>query len=1065
MRLPLAIIALASLLIFSAQGAAPTLTYNRDIRPILSDNCFRCHGADKAARKAKLRLDVREEAIAKEAFVPGKPDESELLKRIFTTNEDDVMPPADSHKQLTAAQKGMLKRWIAEGAKYDPHWSFIAPVRPGAPEVRGQKSEVRNPIDAFIRSELAKRKIKPSAEADRRTLLRRLSLDLIGLPPTTEEIAAFQKDKSKDAYEKQVERLLASPHFGERMAVPWLDIVRFADTVGYHGDQNVNVFPYRDYVINSFNQNKPFDQFTIEQLAGDLLPNNTVEQRVATGFNRLNMVTREGGAQPKEYLAKYGADRVRTVGMAWLGLTVGCAECHDHKYDPFSTKDFYQLKAFFADVRQWGVYNDYKYTPNPDLKGWSNEHPFPPEEVVESPHLKNRIEKLRARMTELASSAAEKRPEKVSEWNAKAKAFFDSNADGWMEPPAIVLAITNLAVVTNKTKITNMVAATVNSSALTNITNVLSFKTNKSISTNFVVEADGSLLFGTRPDGNPISLRLSNGSMAALRLELIPHAKHSNSIVRGGKTTASIQLSAALKRIGERKETKLAFYHADADRKEPRYADGFEIPDIKDLWKVSQAHLTEKQTGVWLLDPPVKVRDGDTLVLTFKTNNIGCLRVSVSPLAQANPFFSRPGINEIKSQMPEAWLASTAADTNAFTEYKRLHREIIECRDGKSPTVISVAWKLETTRVLPRGNWLSDDGEVVQPLPPHFLPQPKIDGTNSLTRLDFAKWLVSQENPLTARTVVNRFWKQFFGAGLANPVDDLGLQGEAPSHPELLDWLAVEFMQPSMPPASRWRTERQPDAGGTWRWDVKHIVRLIVTSSTYKQSSKLRPELRETDPNNRLLAAQNPRRLDAEFVRDNALKICGLLNEEIGGPSAHPYQPAGYYANLQFPDRDYHADKDERQYRRGVYAHWQRTFLQPMLANFDAPSREECVAYRLPSNTPQQALTLLNDPSFVEAARVFAQRLLESPPKTDVTRLQLAYELALGRGIKSKELASMQKFLAAQREHLSKDKDEAVKIQKVGLAATLKDANAVELAAWTSVCRVILNLHETITIY
>jgi hypothetical protein len=1039
--------AVGALLVTSASAATPTLTYNRDIRPILSDNCFRCHGADKAARKAKLRLDDRDVAIEKGAIVPGKPDESELVSRIFNTNEDDVMPPSDSHKQLTAAQKEMLKRWVAEGAAYEPHWSFITPKRPAVPKVQSSKFKVQSPIDAFILAELQKRGIQPSAEANRRTLLRRLSLDLIGLPPTAEEITAFEKDKSPDAYEKQVERLLNSPHFGERMAVPWLDVVRFADTVGYHGDQNVNVFPYRDYVIDSFNKNKPFDQFTIEQLAGDLLPNNTVEQRIATGFNRLNMVTREGGAQPKEYLAKYGADRVRTVGMTWLGLTVGCAECHDHKYDPFSTKDFYQLKAFFADVRQWGVYNDYKYTPNPDLKGWSNEHPFPPEETVDSPYLQQRAEKLRAQLAELSRRAAEKQPEAIKQWNASTADLFASNSSGWATVEPIVTALTNITVVTNKSKLTNVVAATENTPAVTNITNIAVFKTNASVTTNFVVETDGSMLFGSKPEGNPIPLRLSEGSIAALRLELLPHAKHSNSVLRGNRTSATVQLSATLKRAGEKKERKLAFYHADAEFKEARYANGFEILDIKDTWKLSRDHMKETQSAVWLFDPPLQAKDGDTLVLAIKTNMLGCVRVGVSPMA-ASPILL-PAQEKVAAlyrdaATPPMWLASTAADTNAFAEYKKLHKELLECRRGKSPTLVTVSWKPDTTRVLPRGNWQSEDGDIVEPLPPHFLPQPQREGTNRLTRLDLAKWLVSPENPLTARTVVNRLWKQFFGAGLANPVDDLGLQGELPSHPELLDWLAVEFAQ---------------------RWDTKHIVRLIVTSSTYKQDSNLRAELRELDPNNRLLASQNPRRLDAEFVRDNALAISGLLNPDIGGPSAFPYQPPGYYENLQFPDRDYYASKDDRQYRRGVYAHWQRTFLQPMLANFDAPSREECTGYRIVSNTPQQALTLLNDATFVEAARVFAQKLLSHPAKSDDERINVAFQRALGRSASARELESLKQFLTGQREHLHADKDEAVKIQKAGLAPTPKETNAIELGAWTSMCRVILNLHETIAIY
>jgi hypothetical protein len=1022
----------------SAHGAEQQLRYNRDVRPVLSDNCFRCHGADKGSRKAKLRLDERDVAIEKGAIVPGKPDESELIKRIFTTNEDDAMPPTDSHKQLTDEQKDLLKKWIAQGAKYEPHWSFIAPVRPAVPKVRGAKS--KNPVDAFVLAELDKRKIKSSPEADRRTLLRRLSLDLTGLPPTPEEIAAFEKDKSRDAYEKQVERLLASPHYGERMAVPWLDVVRFADTVGYHGDQNVNVFPYRDYVINAFNSNKPFDQFTTEQLAGDLLPNNTVEQRVATGFNRLNMMTREGGAQPKEYLAKYGADRVRTVGMAWMGLTVGCAECHDHKYDPFTTKDFYQLKAFFADVRQWGVYQDYKYTPNPDLKGWNNDFPFPPEEIVESPYLKQRAAKLNAQLDQVARATAEKQREEFAAWKQNVTALLATNTDAWLPTQPIVMVLTNTTVVTNKMKVTNIVAAAEGTEPAQIVTNIAVVKTNVAVTTNFTVLADGSMLFGSKTDTNIVPLRLSEGTVAALRLELIPHESHYGGVLRGKRTQVTLLPSVTLRRAGSTNETKLAFHHADANHKEARYANGYEIIGIKEGWKTSR--VKEKNAGVWLLDPPVKVADGDTLQINFKTNDIGCLRVSVSPIAREHPLASA----EIALHNAERrWLASTAADEDAFVEFKKLHREILECRDGKSPTLVTVARKRDTTRVLPRGNWQSDDGEVVDPLPPHFLPQPKRVGTNQLSRLDLARWLLAKDNPLTARTVVNRFWKQFFGAALANPVDDLGLQGEAPSHPELLDWLAVEFRENG--------------------WDVKHIVRLIVTSSTYKQSSKLRPELREVDPNNRLLTSQNPRRLDAEFVRDNALAISGLLNRDIGGPSAYPYQPTGYYVNLQFPDRDYFPSKDERQYRRGVYAHWQRTFLQPMLANFDAPSREECVAYRLPSNTPQQALTLLNDPSFVEAARVLAEKLLHSPAKSDEERLNAAFQRSLGRAAKPKELASLKKFVAVQREHLKSDKEEPVKLQKVGLAPAAKETDATELGAWTSVCRVILNLHESITIY
>ena len=415
---------------------APQWTYNRDVRPILSDNCFACHGPDKNKRKAKLRLDDRDMALEKKAFVPGKPDQSELVKRIFSSDPKEQMPPPESHKKLTEAQRGMLRAWIEQGARYEPHWSYITPRRPAVPEVL-DGTWGHNPIDAFVLHALEARQLSPSPEADRLTLLRRLSLDLIGLPPTAAETQAFLDDQSSRAYERQVDRLLASPHYGERMAVPWLDAVRFADTVGFHGDQNQDVFPYRDYVIDAFNHDKPFDQFTIEQIAGDLLPHPTTEQLVATCFNRLNMVTREGGAQPKEYIAKYMADRVRTIGSAWLGSTLNCCECHDHKYDPFTARDFYSLGAFFADVKQWGVYMDYDYTPNPDLKGWSNDHPFPPEIVVDSAYLARRRDRLLRQIDRVVARSAaavsgkHDAADAFRDWRTAGKAFLDAHPDGW----------------------------------------------------------------------------------------------------------------------------------------------------------------------------------------------------------------------------------------------------------------------------------------------------------------------------------------------------------------------------------------------------------------------------------------------------------------------------------------------------------------------------------------------------------------------------------------------------------------------------------------------------------
>jgi hypothetical protein len=819
--------------------------------------------------------------------------------------------------------------------------------------------------------------------------------------------------------------------------------------VGYHGDQNQNVFPYRDYVINAFNNNKRFDQFTIEQLAGDLLPNATAEQKVATCFNRLNMMTREGGAQPKEYMAKYQADRVRTISGAWLGSTMACCECHDHKYDPFSTKDFYAMEAFFADIKQWGVYTDYGYTPNPDLKGWDNDHPFPPEIEVDSPYLQRRIARLHAQVRDVENTAADKLKsdskarESFESWRKESLAYLKTQPTGWSSP-----------------------------------VNEAAFKlqdTNAAIATNYTLQADGTVTFNSAAKENiRFYLPVSTNWLSAIRLEVTPQdgsaakaapmpapkaAKNRKAAkpakMKAGQTS-TITVTATLRPKSGGKEVKLPFYFADADHKKDRYSSGYAIIGVTSRWMLSPNH--DSQTGVWLLEKPVRPQPGDLLVVNIGNPQVESVRVSISPFAAENPLNAgggealrkalakTSGRSAAETQFAnETYLLSTAWDANAFAGVRNVFNDVRECRNGRGLTMVTESREPIVTRVLPRGNWQDESGEIVQPTPPHFLPQPKATGTNRLTRLDLARWIASRDNPLTARTVMNRQWKELFGRGLSPVIEDLGAQGETPSHPELLDWLAVEFM----------------DSG----WDVKHMVKLMVMSATYRQSANLRPELKDIDPNNRFLASQNPRRLDAEFVRDNALTIAGLLNPEIGGPSVFPYQPPGYYVNLQFPDRDYIPDKDDEQYRRGVYSHWQRTFLQPMLANFDAPAREECTANRNISNTPQQALTLLNDPTFVECSRVFAENLLAAKADSDAQRLELAFQRALSRPLKEKEKQSMLTFLAEQRTQPQDAANHPDKFIHVGNAPVPKSTNAGELAAWTQVCRVILNLHETITKY
>jgi len=1060
------------------------VVYNRDIRPILSDNCFACHGPDKNKRMSGLRLDLRDEAVKSKAIVPGNPEQSAIIARVFAKDQDLLMPPMASHKSLSDEQKAMLKRWVSQGAEYQPHWAYIAPVRPAVPKLTDARYPVRNPIDAFIRQRLMEKRILPSAEADARMLLRRLYLDLTGMPPTTAEVEAFvaeeaasrklartgdaetqrirdrgrerQRDQNgkiaakaapsptpdsrlPSPYERVVDRLLASPHYGERMATPWLDVVRYADTVGFHGDQNQNAWAYRDYVIDSFNKNKPFDQFTTEQLAGDLLPNPTPEQRAATAYNRLNMVTREGGAQAKEYLAKYTADRVRTVSMTWLGSTFGCAECHDHKYDPISAKDFYSLGAFFADVKQWGVYADYGYTPNPDLKGYNNDFPFPPEIKIESRYLRERIARDRIKLAELATASGAALNDPAAQaafdgWRKTGAAFLAAHPDGW-ETPQPNVEVSTAGVAKPKAKAPAPLPAA-----------------NAKIAT-YRVEPDGRvLLTDSTPADVELQLKPSAGYLGALRVELLPSPENGSSVFRPGMEAAMVTALFRVQHAGG-KPQPVTFRHAGANFADPRYRNGSEILGVQNGWKPSAAHKSAPHVSVWLPAAPLRLAADDTLEITLPNLPAGCVRVSVSPFVPEDadspvlPAGLRSALEqgEPKGLALQQYLLGTAWNAETFARVKEVEADLISCRKGVTPVLVTEAWQPATMRVLPRGNWQDDSGAVVEPAVPHFLPGYDPSPSRRLNRLDLAKWIVAPENPLTARVYVNRLWKQFFGNGLSGQVEDLGAQGEWPTHPELLDWLAVEFR----------------DSG----WDVKHMVRLMVTSATYRQSSSLRPELREADPNNRLLASQNPRRLEAEFVRDNALAIAGLLNQDLGGPPVKPYQPDGYYANIQFPDRPYAPEADDRQWRRGIYVHWQRTFLHPALINFDAPSREDCIAARNVANTPQQALTLLNDPEFVEASRAFAGSLFAGKASTDAARLDLAFQRAVGRPAKAKERQSLLQFLEKIRAEYRQRPEDAAKLLKVGIAPAPAGVEPVELASWAMVCRVILNLHETITRY
>ncbi len=1020
----------------SVEAIPEKVTFNAHIRPIFSDTCFACHGFDAKTREAELRLDTPEGAYAKlkdseeRAIVPGHADQSAIMKHILSTDPDEVMPPKKFHKDLTARQKSLIRAWIQQGAKYEQHWAF-SPIEKSAPPSTAQA----NPIDAFIVARLKSDGIQPSPVAGKATLLRRLSLDLTGLPPSPEELDAFLADTSPDAYQKQVERLLASPHYGERMAVPWLDVVRFADTVGYHGDQNQRVFPYRDYVIKAFNDNMPFDRFTTEQLAGDLLPDATEEQKVATGFLRLNLVTREGGAQPGEYLAKSMGDRVRAVGAAWLGLTTGCCECHDHKFDPLKARDFYSLGAFFADVRQWGVYADYAYTPNPELPKVNNDWPFPPEIVVRNAALLKQIDQLQTTAVKVLAPAALENPA-ITPWAEMATSFLASNPDGWQP-------LTPAEVVVMK-------------------------------ATPHEIQPDQSVVFSGPPmKGETATLKftLPEIPIRAIRFEVLPHARNQGKV--GRQTNGKFAVTPTFTVTTTAAPVPLTIAWSQADRRTPHvYRNGGENPLLEAEWR-SAPGLWEEPThaaslphhAIYHLAGTEVAVPGRTLAISLASADVGRVRFSVAPFGDAVPgattalrpatitALTKPAATRDSNDNQEiaaAWMLGNTADKALPARYLELRSAITACHAGYAHSVIAQSvppGQILKTYLLTRGNWMTP-AEEVQPAVPEFLPHASIrkDGTR-LTRLDLAQWLTAKENPLTARNFTNRLWKQFFGKGLSNVLDDLGNQGEWPSHPELLDWIAAEFQ----------------DSG----WDVKHLVRLIVTSHTYQQVSATRPELAELDPANRLLAEQSPRRLDAEFVRDNALAISGLLRADLtGGPSVMPYQPDGYFVNLNFPERNYPTSKGDAQYRRGLYMHWQRTFMHPMLAGFDAPSREECTADRFQSNSPQQALTLLNDPTFVEAARGFALRIShEGSGKSDGEKINLAMRLALAREAKPSELESLTAFLAGQRRFYQTRPDDATAFLKTGLSDPATGQDPGELAAWSQLCRVILNLHESITRY
>ncbi len=1215
--------------------ATKPIEFNRDIRQILSDNCFACHGPDDNKRKAKLRFDLKEDAFkpAKSgelAIVPGHPEKSELIHRLTAKDEDDRMPPAKSGKKpLSAAQVDLLTRWIKEGAAWQEHWAFQKPQRPAVPVVK-EKKWPKNPIDNFVAARLEKEKLKPSPEADKTTLIRRASLDTTGLPPTPAEVDAFLADKSATAYDKVVDRLLASPSFGEHEARYWLDGARYADSHGFHIDSERSIWKYREYVINAFNTNKPYNEFTIEQLAGDLLPEATPEQKIASGFVRCNMSTGEGGAIAEEYQAKYTFDRTETMSTMWLGLTMTCARCHTHKYDPILHKEYYGLFAFFNNLNE-SVMDGNKPNPDPFMKLPTRDQSARQEELKKwlaegQKKMDAPVPELDAKQVawetkwrgKLSEGWTALKPESVTSTNgttfkvmddasvlaegenppkdihevkialgagtlaglrletlpldtlpAKSAARADDGAFRLGEFEAeIVYPDTNVPPASRREEAKEKTAATDSSKAPARQDAGGTLKPQKIKFTQAIADSAKDTSDAAKAiDGKPDTGWQADAVMephAALFLPADPVAVKSNATL---KVTLRYEASTSKRAIGHFRlsaatnpelvdllappkpepwqvvgpfktestqqgftnvfepETKVDLKKAYAGVREeikwaakPDFADGKEnllVQDLHGLHGAYYLYRTIKIPSARKIDVSVRADDLFKLWVNGKpvaeraTKAEAATKVSVNlkggdnkvllkvVTTQGAAYFTFNTDLEDADSVP-ADTAALFAATKKFTpdqqkkvrvvyrklnspEFKQTFDQVEKWNEENNtieksiPTTL-VAKEMEKPRetfMLIRGEY-DKKGDKVSPALPSILPPlPAGAPTN---RLGLAKWLVDTNHPLTARVTVNRYWQQLFGVGIVKTAEDFGVQGDQPSHRELLDWLACEFMQPTVPPASRreeaseksvaadsFKVPARQVSGGTM-WDTKHMMRLMLTSATYRQSSKFTPELLAKDPENRLLARGPRFRVDAEVVRDIALDVSGLLVDQRGGKSVKPYEPPGLWEAVSFNNsQKYVPDKGDATYRRAMYTYWKRQSPPPNMMIFDAPTREYCVVRRPRTNTPLQALALMNDPQFVEAARAFGQRMILEGGKDAESRVTYGFRIATSRKPTKDETKVLSEIIEQELAAYRADKEAATKLLGVGNFKMKDGVDASELAAWTTVASMMLNLDETIT--
>lgn len=1032
-------------LCFVAIGTARSLaqgvvSFNRDIRPILSEHCFQCHGPDAQQRQGGVRLDQRQDAVLAgesglPAIVPGSSQESQVWTRIHSRDSDVIMPPPELGKPLNPRQMELLGAWINQGAPYEGHWAFIPPVRPEVP-LPEKAVELPNPIDRFLLEKLRTHGFDFSTPASKETLLRRVTLDLIGLPPTLQEIDAFIADTSADAYEKVVDRLLASPHYGERMAIAWLDLARYADSNGFQVDSSRQQWPWRDWVIDAFNQNMPYDQFTIEQIAGDMLPDATLSQKVASGFNRNHRLNGEGGIIAEEWRVETVIDRVETTGMTWLGLTLNCCRCHDHKYDPISQKEFYSFFSYFNNVSESGT-----------LQGESRNT----EPVVSVPTAQQKqeladYETQIAKAQELVAQTELNIQVHMEPWEAEFKKTISANKPTWNTLDAQSVTARSQAVLTK--------------------------------------QADGSyLVSGENPNNDvyEIQSRVGGGVITGVLLECFPDpslpqqslGRYSNGNFVLTRLEASIQPPDNAPVI----TAKISQAQADYSQKDWDISNTVQGNSGRG-WAVDGPTRKEICRAMFLFEQAIEVPANSTLTVrlvqeTLGQHNIGRFRLATTSLpkgAVAIEGVQIPdSIKNILAIAPDQRTADQRKELQAFYlktadgPVQQALRKVEEVKkklnDSKAawPTVM-VMQEMAKPReafVLLRGEY-DKRGDRVEAGLPKVLPAMQSDLPNN--RLGLARWIASRENPLTARVWVNRMWEKFMGNGIVKTTENFGSQADWPSHPELLDWLAVEWMEPTI--------LRQAAGKPVHAWDAKALQKLIVMSRAYQQSASLigKEKLTEADPENRWLGRGPRFRLSGEILRDQALQASGLLTQNVGGPSVKPYMPEGVWDETSvYGDlRNYKHDTDERLYRRSLYTVWKRTAAPPTMLLFDAPNREICIVKRSRTNTPLQALSLLNEITYVEAARKLGERMMRSPGESVRDKLQYGFRLVTGRLPSEKEIGVLEESWQEDQQYYAQNSQEAERLIAIGESKSQATSPA-ELAAFTLAGNVLLNLDEVIT--